>query len=148
MTVLRSLMADDHRRCDELFALAEQAAARADWEGTGTAFAGFAQALERHLAAEESDLFPAFEQATGMTMGPTRMMRHEHQEMRALLVEIGEAIERHDDEAFRGLTETLLIMMQQHNLKEENILYPMCDENLAASAGQIAGQLRALIGRD
>lgn len=148
MTVLRDLMADDHRRCDELFAQAEQAAAKGDWAATGVAFEGFSQALKRHLAAEESDLFPAFEAATGMTMGPTQMMRHEHQEMRALLVETGEAIERRDDEAFRGLTETLLIMMQQHNLKEENILYPMCDENLAATSGQIAGQLRALIGHD
>jgi hypothetical protein len=28
----------------------------------------------------------------------------------------------------------LLIMMQQHNLKEENILYPMCDQALAGDA--------------
>lgn len=145
MTVLRGLMADDHRRCDELFAQAEQAAANGDWAATASAFAGFEQALERHFGAEESDLFPAFEVATGITMGPTRMMRYEHQEMRALAVEIGEAIERRDDEAYRGLAETLLIMMQQHNLKEENILYPMCDESLAPQSAQLASQLQALI---
>ena len=36
-------------------------------------------------------------------------------------------------------------MMQQHNLKEENILYPMCDENLGAGAEQLSNRLRALI---
>jgi iron-sulfur cluster repair protein YtfE (RIC family) len=31
-----------------------------------------------------------------------------------------------------GNAETLLIMMQQHNVKEENVLYPMCDQHLTA----------------
>ena len=33
---------------------------------------------------------------------------------------------------FRSLSqaESLLIMMQQHNMKEENVLYPMCDQHL------------------
>ena len=30
-----------------------------------------------------------------------------------------------------GIADTLLIMMQQHNMKEENILYPMCDQHLS-----------------
>ena len=33
-------------------------------------------------------------------------------------------------EDYLGQAETLLIMMQQHNMKEENILYPMCDQHL------------------
>lgn len=145
MTILRGLMADDHRRCDDLFAAAERAAVENDWPGAGKAFGSFVEALERHLSAEESELFPAFEAATGMTMGPTQMMRLEHQEMRALAVEIAEAIARRDDDAYRGLAETLLIMMQQHNLKEENILYPMCEQSLAAGAEALAGRMKSLI---
>jgi len=32
---------------------------------------------------------------------------------------------------YAGTAETLLIIMQQHNVKEENVLYPMCDQRLA-----------------
>jgi hypothetical protein len=39
----------------------------------------------------------------------------------------------------------LLILMQQHNMKEENILYPMCDNALGTSdVGQVlADRLKA-----
>jgi len=32
-------------------------------------------------------------------------------------------------------------MMQQHNMKEENILYPMCDQHLAADLAALVGEL-------
>ena len=85
----------------------------------------------RHLAAEEVTLFPAFEQRTGMVMGPTRVMRAEHDQMRQLIDAAEEALTARDAEEYSGTAETLLIMTQQHNMKEENILYPMCDQHLA-----------------
>jgi hypothetical protein len=42
-----------------------------------------------------------------------------------------------------GNAETLLIMMQQHNVKEENVLYPMCDQHLADQLENLLPELRA-----
>ena len=37
---------------------------------------------------------------------------------------------------------SLLIVMQQHNMKEENILYPMCDDSLDAANLDVDSALR------
>jgi len=123
-----------HKHCDELFASAEEACANGDWAAGGEAFALLLDQLETHFTSEEELLFPAFENATGMTSGPTEVMRGEHRQMRDLLAQMQGALAARDGDAFGGAAETLLILMQQHNMKEENILYPMCDNALGASA--------------
>lgn len=142
MTHLRDLMTDDHRHCDDLFAAAEKAATGKQWDAASAAFARFRAAVEAHLAAEEQTLFPAFEVATGMTMGPTRVMRMEHEQIRELMGDAARALGDRLGDAYAGYAETLLIMMQQHNMKEENILYPMCDEQLAGEAAALGGRLQ------
>jgi iron-sulfur cluster repair protein YtfE (RIC family) len=47
-----------------------------------------------------------------------------------------------DADDYAGNTETLLIMMQQHNMKEEHVLYPMCDQHLADLADVLLPKLR------
>ncbi|KAB2914455.1 MAG: hemerythrin domain-containing protein [Dechloromonas sp.] len=143
MTTIRSFMTDDHRHCDDLLAEAEQALARKNVEAARAAFGQFREALLAHFAAEEKTLFPSFEAKTGMTMGPTRVMRMEHEQMRALLDDAKMALDAGDGDDYVGHAETLLIMMQQHNLKEENMLYPMCDEHLAAETGELLQHLEA-----
>jgi hemerythrin-like domain-containing protein len=101
--------------------------------------------MQAHFRAEEEVLFPAFEATTGMRQGPTQMMRHEHQQMRSLLSQLGEASAAHDGEGYAGAAETLLMLMQQHNMKEENILYPMCDRTLGAHAERICAEMKALL---
>jgi hemerythrin-like domain-containing protein len=86
-------------------------------------------------------LFPTFEAKTGMSMGPTQVMRMEHQQMRALFEDAQAAIESGDTDEYLGIAETLLIMMQQHNMKEENILYPMCDQHLSAELPAVLERL-------
>lgn len=127
---IKEFMAQDHKDCDLLFATAENAASKEDWPTATQAFNDFVQAMERHLGVEENELFPAFEEATGMTMGPTEMMRSEHEQMRALFVEMREAVETKHSDNYLGISETLLILMQQHNMKEEQILYNMMDQHL------------------
>ena len=39
----------------------------------------------RHFEMEEAVLFPAFEEATGMTQGPTMVMHAEHVQMKGVL---------------------------------------------------------------
>jgi hemerythrin-like domain-containing protein len=131
MTTIRTFMTDDHRHCDDLFAAAEQAMAQSNAEATRAAFAHFHQAMLAHFDAEEKTLFPTFEAKTGMSMGPTQVMRMEHTQMRALMNDAVDALEAGNLDDYLGQAETLLIMMQQHNMKEENILYPMCDQHLA-----------------
>lgn len=122
-----------HKHCDEIFASAEDACANGDWAAGEKAFALLLSQLEAHFTSEEEVLFPAFEAATGMTSGPTEVMRGEHRQMRDLLAQMKGALAARDGDGFGGAAETLLILMQQHNMKEENILYPMCDNALGSS---------------
>ena len=135
-------MAGDHRRCDEIFVAAEQAVADAAWDRASAAFAQFQQAMLQHFSAEESLLFPVFEEKTGMYMGPTQVMRGEHVQMRELLDAARDALVVQDADDYSGNAETLLIMMQQHNMKEENVLYPMCDQHLIDQVDALLPQLQ------
>ena len=130
MTALSETMQHDHRRCDALFADAEAAAQCADWSACQHGVTGFQNALLAHFTIEEDVIFPSFEAHTGIADGPTRVMRGEHAQMRALVDVVLHSAERKDAEAFADAAETLLILMQQHNMKEEHILYPMCDRAL------------------
>ena len=143
MSTIRSFMTDDHRHCDDLFAEAEQAMAKNNIEAARAAFAHFKSAILAHFAAEEKTLFPTFEAKTGMSMGPTQVMRMEHAQMRTLFDEATAALEAGDIEDYLGQAETLLIMMQQHNMKEENILYPMCDQHLTAELPDVLQHLES-----
>ena len=142
MESIRNFMMNNHRHCDDCFAAVEQVLARGEWEKANAAFSLFHDAMSKHLDVEEAILFPAFERQTGMTMGPTQVMRSEHAQMRQLLAASAEALAARDAEEYSGCAETLLILAQQHNMKEENILYPMCDQHLVASAGDLVGQLK------
>ena len=143
MTTIRTFMTDDHRHCDDLFAEAEQAIAKKNLPAATAAFTHFRNAILAHFDCEEKTLFPTFEAKTGMRMGPTQVMRMEHSQMRALLEDAVAALERGDSDDYLGLADTLLIMMQQHNMKEENILYPMCDQHLAAETPELLAHLES-----
>lgn len=134
------LMHQDHGRCDDLFVAAEAACHARNWDGARTSVTAFVRRTETHFRTEEEVLFPAFEQATGSAAGPTQVMRIEHAQMRDLFAQMLAAIETRDLEVVAGAAETLLVLMQQHNMKEENILYPMCDQALPAD--QIAVALK------
>lgn len=132
MDCISACMTADHRACDERFANAEQAAQNGDWALLTTEFSAFNQAMERHFAIEEEILFPAFERRTGAGMGPTQVMRAEHAQIREVLAELRHCVDEKDAEAYLALAETLLLLTQQHNLKEENVLYPIIDSVLDA----------------
>lgn len=117
----------NHKHCDELFAAAEQAVVSKDWDSANSAWQQFTDELESHITdKEEGKLFPALEAIHG-SIGPIHVMRGEHDHMRSLVAQINEALAAKDDQQFLGLSETLMMLMQQHNMKEEHILYPMID---------------------
>lgn len=138
MNTPSSLLTNHHRRCDGLFAEAEEQIEEGDWTRCLLNTQHFADELLAHFAVEEEALFPAFERATGMTTGPTRLMRIEHDQMRELVRQLIEAAETRQRDTFFGISDTLVVLMEQHNLKEENVLYPMCD--------QAVGHDTALVG--
>lgn len=141
MPAISQILPPHHTHCDDLFSAAEEAAQKGDWGACEESQTRFSAELLAHLAAEESLLFPAFENATGMRHGPTQMMRLEHEQMRDLVGQMNAALAARDRDAFGGAAETLLILMQQHNMKEENILYPMCDQALAGQVDALGAEL-------
>ncbi len=116
---------DIEQRAFVLYAAGEVAGARAAW-------AEFAFGLRRHIGFEEQILFPAFEQGTGMPAdgGPTGVMRAEHRQIEGLIDAIGRALE--GEGAPLALREELHRVLGQHNVKEEEVLYPMTDQCLGA----------------
>jgi hemerythrin-like domain-containing protein len=105
----------------------------------------FVADMERHFQREERVMFPEFETKTGMLNGPTEMMRQEHTQMRNLMAKLMEAIENDDKDKFFGLSETLMILLQQHNMKEEQMLYTMAQQHLSADAQRIVAMMDSLI---
>ncbi|MDP2784193.1 MAG: hemerythrin domain-containing protein [Sulfurimicrobium sp.] len=144
MTTISDFLAPDHQRCDNLFAAAEAAAAHGDWDNAASGFSHFQDALLHHFAMEEGVMFPAFEARTGMTQGPTAMMRSEHRQMTDLLSQMADAVARKDSDGFLGDADTLLIIMQQHNMKEEQMLYQMADQALAGELDDLVERMRAM----
>lgn len=144
MSEIADFMARDHGRCDELLVAAEQAVAVADWKRVNREVEQFTEALRHHMAMEEEVLFPAVEAATGQTQGPTRVMRLEHEQMRQLLGPLQHAAGQRDESEYLAVSDTLLLLMQQHNVKEESILYPMADRILSASGSTILNRMQGL----
>ncbi|WP_295453811.1 hemerythrin domain-containing protein [uncultured Thiodictyon sp.] len=131
----------DHHRCDQLLAAAERQLAAGDCPGTGEATAGLAGALEHHFTLEEETLFPELAQVFRVAENPIEVMVGEHAQMRALLADLHEAVAARDQAAALGTLETLHFLIQQHNYKEEGILYPMADGALPARGAAIATRL-------
>jgi len=133
MTNITTYFTEDHRECDNIFVLFENNINAENWTETANVWKQFTDKLNEHLQMEETILFPEFESATGMTQGPTAVMRAEHMQIRGLISEIDYAIENKDSAQCQGVAETLMLMMQQHNMKEEQMLYPMSDQHVDAA---------------
>ena len=144
MSTILDFLGSDHRACDDLFASAEAAAAQKNWDSARTLFDRFQAAMAHHLSMEETVLFPAFEARTSNSMGPTQVMRMEHEQMRGLMRDMANAVAAGNQNAYLGLSETLNMLMQQHNLKEENMLYPMSDQVLSGDRDGLIRSMQAI----
>ena len=138
-------MTAEHKHCDDFYLEAEKAASENDWNTTRQAYLKFCQSIEQHFEMEEKILFPEIEQAMGSDMGPTQVMRLEHEQMRSLMDSTLKALDTEDQDEFLGEAETLLVFMRQHNAKEEMMLYPMADQFLASQAEQVIQKMQAVV---
>lgn len=141
---ISSFLTKDHRDCDEVFAQMENEVASENWTQANKKFEEFTGDLEHHFNMEEKVMFPAFEQRTGMMGGPTAMMRMEHEQMRSVVSQMRKDLDEKNKNHFFGLSESLMMIIQQHNMKEEQMLYAMADNHLGASSAQVVEQMKAL----
>ena len=144
MDNIRDFLTHDHRACDEVFAQMEQKASE-DLSAAKELVEQFVADMEKHFQMEERVMFAEFEAKTGMTQGPTAMMRHEHEQMRNLMRQLLDALEAGDKDKFMGTSETLMILLQQHNMKEEQMLYPMAQQHLSAEAPRIIDMMQSIV---
>lgn len=141
-TGILEIMESHHKHCDTTYVNAENTINEGNEELGKIQIESFLWNMEMHFAREEDVLFPAFENKTGMVGGPTQVMRMEHQQIKGLLKEISECLTTGEFQRILDLSETMLILIAQHNSKEENMLYPMTDQYLAEEADSIARQLQ------
>jgi regulator of cell morphogenesis and NO signaling len=99
------------------------------------------EALRRHIYLEETFLFPPIREA-GMVM-PIFVMMREHGELwRTMGALTGLLVDKADNEQLRDTCHRLLGQLEQHNSKEEPIIYPRADTDLPA---QVSAELARFI---
>ena len=145
METITSYMQQDHAVIDGFADRAFRAAAARDWNALQREGGEFLLRLRRHIDMEESVLFPAFERRTGMVeAGPSRQMRLEHQLMEPVLAGMERAVTEKDGAGFRHGVKALLDLLQPHNVKEEQMMYPMLDEGEGEAAQALLLEVKAM----
>ncbi len=99
------------------------------------------EALRRHIYLEEIILFPPIREA-GLTM-PIFVMMREHGELWRTMGALTDLLaDGADSEQLRDTCRQLLGQLEQHNSKEEPIIYPHADTDLPA---QVSAELARFI---
>ncbi|MEB0138090.1 MULTISPECIES: hemerythrin domain-containing protein [unclassified Undibacterium] len=137
MSVAIKELIRQHHSADNCLAQCHAALNRAEPAVAAQHFSQFDSELRAHIRLEEERLFPAFEQATGNLSGPTMVMRTEHVDMLALCGEIHAQLAQVSAGNAQALLARLGTVLEQHSLKEETVLYPMC----AARINDLSGVL-------
>lgn len=119
----------DHARLDELLQRFESLNGT-NFAAASPIFAEFKSGLERHIAWEEEILFPIFENKTSMRdSGPTVVMRWEHTLIKDFLYKIHGRLAQQQKASGEDV-QAIRNLLQIHNHKEENTLYPALDSML------------------
>ena len=128
MSTISGYYQEDHDRLDALFLSFLKNQHEMIFEQAKNNFEEFQKGLLKHIVWEEEILFPFFESKTNMhDAGPTAVMRFEHKQIKDLLGKIWnkvsalQAANPQDEEAIKHI-------LNMHNMKGENVLYPMIDK--------------------
>lgn len=101
------------------------------------------KALRRHIYLEEVLLFPPIREA-GVVM-PIIVMMREHGELWRTMDTLTDLLAHGaDSERLRGICHQLLGQLDQHNSKEESIIYPHADTDLPP---QVSAEVARFIQR-
>ncbi len=139
---IKDFMTHKHRECDHLLANAEEAVENGDFDTALERYIAFKDETLKHFDMEEEYLFAEFEARTGMTQGPTQVMRMEHSQAKSLFEKMDEAYNAKDKERIYGLGESMNILLQQHNAKEEQMLYTMMQQHLSDKNDEMVEKLQ------
>ncbi len=127
MTTILEFMSVDHDRLDNKIKM-YSAEKLVNVERAEGIFLLFKSELERHIIWEEDILFPVFERKTGIKDGgPTSVMKMEHIQIKNHLQEIKKKLHAKKIQDPCKEEVDLFKMLESHNQKEENILYPGID---------------------
>ncbi|TXL61344.1 hemerythrin domain-containing protein [Aeromicrobium terrae] len=99
---------------------------------------GAMAALRRHIYLEETLLFPPIRHA-GMSM-PLLVMAKEHGLLWRLMDHLDSLLAAQDVDALQVRCEELQLILDQHNRKEEPIVYPRSAGDLTSEEAQVLAQ--------
>jgi hemerythrin-like domain-containing protein len=125
-----------HKDLKELFLEHQEALLDGDLIQAEHRLEEFERALLDHMQKEEDLLFPVYERAGAIPGGPPVLFTGEHKRMRELLGGFKRALsslEQNPDGRKRGILwlldrqATFKNLMEHHDLREANILYPALD---------------------
>jgi len=140
---IKDFMTNKHRECDHLLTQAEDLLDNGAFDEALVKYLAFKNETLLHFTMEEEYLFPMLEEKSGMgNMGPTNVMRMEHAQAKSLFEKLDEAYNAKDKERAFALGESMNILLQQHNLKEEQMLYTMMNNTFAQDAQEIVEKLQ------
>jgi len=127
MTTILEFMSEDHDRLDNKIKM-YSTEKLVNVERAEGIFILFKSELERHIIWEEDILFPIFESKTGIKDGgPTSVMKMEHIQIKNHLQEIKRKLHAKNIQDPCKEEVALFKVLESHNQKEENILYPEID---------------------
>ena len=144
MNTILDFLGSKHRACESAFASAEAAMTQRNWDAARSAFESFQTLMARHIEMEENVLFPSFEAHTRNNMGPTQVMRMEHEQIRAQIQDMAHAMAATNHSGYLALSTSCGKVMKQHYLNEENMLYPMLDQLLGDECYSLIRSMEAL----
>ncbi|HEX7477075.1 MAG TPA: hemerythrin domain-containing protein [Polyangiales bacterium] len=142
---LSAYFTQHHREADSFWAEVENAVVDKDPARVSGAFSRFDRSIRKHFLLEEEVLFPEFEKVTGSSQGPTMVMMAEHLRVRALLDQMQTALDAVDHDSLMDVGDTLMTFVQQHNMKEEAMLYRMCEQMLGGQWEALYERLRSYL---
>jgi hypothetical protein len=133
MPVASRTLAEHHRRCEELFGVAQRAAAASDWSSLPGRVGALREALLEHFHYEEDRLFPLYEEASG-NEGSTEAFCAQHDDMRAALWVLATMSPGDEPRRYRAELEALNAAFDVHAAEEERRMYPEFERILRRQA--------------
>lgn len=133
MLVGAGTLADHHRRCDELFIAARQAANSGLWTDLEQRVNALREAVLSHFRYEEQHIFPLYEQVHGVE-GGTEWLCAQHDDMRGMLWLLGSFAPASDPQRYRAELEALQAAFDAHAADEERRMYPVFEQMLGHGA--------------
>lgn len=128
----------DHDRLDRLLDEVNQNIAEGDWDRACTRIRQFRTGLFHHADQEDNVLWTAIGELSDEHYDLIQTMKDDHREFKDWVNEMVNAVEAHSRTEFENANANLLGVMVEHNMKEENVLYPFLDRRLDDSTrGQL-----------